>query len=141
MRKKLVLLFMGLAMVMLLASHALAEVKDFKDFTVDVPTGWTAVDQDGTVAITADDKSAAITISWGPNDGKSVEEMAAAYSKELNGSAPVADSGGFVFTFTAAGAEVESKAFVAGEEDKHALIVMTGENPQMGEILGSLQDK
>ena len=130
-----------LAMILLLCGTAFAAVQDFPKFKIDVPSDWTASQQGPTVILVANDKSASISITVGPMEGASIEDLAKAFSKELKGSAPTATDGGFEFTFTSGA--VPSQAFIADNPDtkEYVLVAVTGENPKVGDILNSLQDK
>lgn len=130
-----------LAMILLLCGTAFGAVQDFPKFKIDVPSDWTASQQGPTVILLANDKSASISITVAPMEGVSLEDLAKAFSKEFNGSAPTATDGGFGFTFTAGA--VPSHAFIADNPDtkEYVLVAVTGENPKVEEILNSLQDK
>ncbi len=131
-----------LAMILLLCGTAFGAVRDFPKFKMDVPSDWTASQQGPTVILVANDKSASISITVGPMEGASLEDLAKAFSKELKGSAPTASNGGFEFTF-GGGDKASSQAFIADNPDtkEYVLVAVTGENPKVGDILNSLQDK
>lgn len=128
--------------VLAFSAVAFAEVKDFGDFTVDVPDDWAAAQNGTTVAITANDKSAAISVTVESTGGTPLKDLAAAFSQQLKGSEPALDDDVYRFTFTNPNG-VESNAFLTENEDgkKYCLIVVTGENPALGGILDSITDK
>ena len=130
-----------LAMILLLCGTAFGAMQEFPKFKIDVPGDWTASQEGPTVILVANDKSASISITVGPMEGATLEQLAQAFSKELKGSAPKAGNDGFEFTFGPAGQQ--SQAFIADNPDtkEYVLIAVTGENPKVGEILNSLQDK
>ena len=126
--------------VLVFSVAAFAEVKDFKDFTVDVPDDWTAAQDGTTVSITANDNSAAISITVDAAEGMSMKDLAAAFAEKLKGSGLEEEDDMFTFTFTNENG-VDSKAILNGEEGKYCLIVITGENPKMSDILDSVKEK
>lgn len=135
-----VLAVLAVSAVLAFSVAAFAEVKDFKDFTVDVPDDWTAAQDGTTVAVTANDKSAAISITVDTTDGASMKDLAAAFVEKLKGSGLEEEDGVYTFTFTNENG-VDSKAILNGEEGKFCLIVITGENPKMSDILDSVKEK
>lgn len=139
-RRMGVLAVLVVSAVLAFSVAAFAEVKDFKDFTVDVPDDWTAAQDGTTVAVTANDKSAAISITVDTTDGASMKDLAAAFVEKLKGSGLEEEDGVYTFTFTNENG-VDSKAILNGEEGKFCLIVITGENPKMSDILDSVKEK
>ena len=139
-RRMGVLAVLAVSAVLAFSVAAFAEVKDFKDFTVDVPDDWTAAQDGTTVAVTANDKYAAISITVDTTDGASMKDLAAAFVEKLKGSGLEEEDGVFTFTFTNENG-VDSKAILNGEEGKFCLIVITGENPKMSDILDSIKEK
>ena len=133
--------FSTLAMILLLCGTAFGAMQDFPKFKIDVPSDWTASQDGPTVILVANDKSASISITVAPTGGASLEDLAKAFSKELNGSAPKASNDGFEFTFNAGA--VPSQAFIADDPNtkEYVLVAVTGENPKVGEILNSMQEK
>ena len=139
-RRMGVLAVLAVSAVLAFSVAAFAEVKDFKDFTVDVPDDWTAAQNGTTVSVTANNKSAAISITVDATDGMSLKDLAAAFAEKLKGSDLKEEDDVYSFTFTNAN-EVDSKAILNGEEGKYCLIVLTGENPKMSDILDSVKEK
>ena len=135
-----VLAVLAVSAVLAFSVAAFAEVKDFKDFTVDVLDDWTAAQDGTTVAVTANDKSAAISITVDTTNEASMKDLAAAFVEKLKGSGLEEEDGVFTFTFTNENG-VDSKAILNGEEGKFCLIVITGENPKMSDILDSVKEK
>ncbi|MDD2967055.1 MAG: hypothetical protein PHN64_06175 [Desulfovibrionaceae bacterium] len=135
--KKLIL---TLALVLGLAFSASAAVKDFGAYTLDVPEDWNTSQDGSTTAIIAKDNSAAISITLETTDGMSAADLAKAFSDQLKGTAPVkmADN---AYSFTFKQNDVESKGMLQVEGDKYMLVVITGENPKVDTIMGSLKDK
>ena len=136
---KIKVLLFAFFMSFALSLPALAEVKDFGKFKVDVPAGWTAKDDDGTVIIAAADNSAVITITAGDNDGTSIEELAKQVSAELKGSAPKLEDDTYIFTFKNENG-VDSHGFVSGDAKQFALVTITGEHSDTEKILNSLEE-
>ncbi len=124
----------------LMAGTSFAAVKTFAKFKVDVPSNWTASEEGPTVTMIAKDKSASISITVDKTNGMSLKDLATAFSKELKGSKPEADDDTYTFTFKP-GEGVESKAVIAVDGKEYYLFVITGENDQIEDIMGSIEDK
>ena len=76
------------------ACPARAEIKDFNDFSIDLPSGWEVQREGITVAFIAKDKSATMMVTVEStvgmfSEGMSAQELAEAYAEELKGSKPV----------------------------------------------------
>ena len=99
-RRMGVLAVLAVSAVLAFSVAAFAEVKDFKDFTVDVPDDWTAAQDGTTVSVTANDKSAAISITVDATDGMSLKDLAAAFAEKLKGSDLKEEDDVYSFTFT-----------------------------------------
>ena len=127
----------------LMASAAWADTQAFTKFTIDVPADWTASQEGPTVILVANDKSASISITVDATGGASVKDLAAAFSKELGGSEPKpeSESGGYEFTFSKGEAESQALIVVDDETKEYAMFVVTGDNPKIGDIINSLEDK
>ncbi|MDR2488178.1 MAG: hypothetical protein LBD42_01550 [Desulfovibrio sp.] len=125
----------------LTASLAFAGVMSFPKFKVNVPDGWEASQEGPTVILAANDKSASISITIAETEGMAIKDLAMGFSQALSGSEPQADteSGGYQFTFKKGA--VESDALLTVEGKNYLLLVVTGENPQIQNILGSLEEK
>ncbi|MBQ7593908.1 MAG: hypothetical protein IJU48_06095 [Synergistaceae bacterium] len=89
------------AALVLTASCALAEVKDFGLYTVDVIDGWTAVPQGDTVYFVKNDNSASWSVMFGQvPDGANVEQYARDVMNQTKGSDfQTNDKGTYEFTF------------------------------------------
>ncbi len=140
-----------LAVMLLAALPACADIQEFRYFSLDVPEDW-SVDEDGAeVVVTAPDKSASLSITADDPKGKSIAELAEEFSGELNGTAPVKDEGEDDEEGENAGESYSfeynngvSHAVIAGDEDMYLLIIGTGveRNAEvLGEILESLEMK
>ena len=115
----------ALVLVLALNAGAMAEVQDFGIVKADIPEGWTAQQDGNTVGIIKDDKTASMSVTVEENDGTSLQDLAEAFVKELDGRNLTTDEhGNAVFEFTAK-LGAESRA-VLNADDKHfALIVIT----------------
>jgi hypothetical protein len=125
----------------LMASVAFAGVVTFSKFKINVPDGWGASEEGPTVILTANDNSAAISLTVAATEGMALKDLAAAFSKELNGSAPQYDSENDNYQFTFKKGEVESNAMITVDGKEYCLVAITGDNPKVQEILGSLEEK
>jgi hypothetical protein len=96
-----------------------------------------------TAILIAKDKSASISITIAPMEGETLANLAKAFSKTLKGSnpEPYEESGGFSFTFKSGAAESKALLMENPDTKEYVLIAITGENPQVGEILSSMSDK
>ena len=134
----------AVVVVVLSAVMAFGAVQDFGKFTVNVPAGWTATQDEETVGIVKDDNSASVSISYDSLDGSTLEEVADAFLEALNGKNPAKAAEG-VYTFTMTNANgVESMCYVTGDDKNYGLVVVTGgENApdEVSAIMDSLQDK
>jgi hypothetical protein len=127
------------------ALPGVAETKDFTDFSVDLPPGWT-VKRDGiTVAFVAGDKSANMqvtveTIAAMFKEGMNARELAEAYAAELKGSVPKMednDPNYYSFTFSSPqGVESEASIVVAGR--RFYLITISGRNKELAGMVESV---
>lgn len=136
-------LIIALTLVALFVAVSFAEVQDFGAYTVDVPEGWKAMQEENTVGIIKDDNSAAVSITYGATEGASLKEIAENFLKELNGRNLHRIGGNYVFEMTNSSG-VDSKCFVSVENDKYGLIVATGaENApkEVDAIIDSIRDK
>ena len=141
---KIKIMFFAFLLSLALCLPAMAEVKDFGVFTVDVPAGWNATQdkESGVVIIAAADKSAVLTIFVSPTEGVSVADIAQMFATELKGSTPQRQAGADeVYVFTYKSGEVESTAVISAADKDYLLLTMTGSNPEMGKILASIQEK
>ena len=126
--------------VMLVASCAYAELQDFENFSLEIPEGWTAIEDGAVVSVSANDGSASLTITTDRPGDMSIEELASEIAREVGGTLPEKDSDdNYSFTFD----DGKSLAVITGDEDFYMLIVGTDieDNGQVGEILDSLEMK
>lgn len=126
-------------MALALPFAALAAVQEFEEFTLDIPSGWTATQEGPTVIVVADDKSASGSITLAPTEGHSLEELAAAFSQQFGGTEPQEDEEGDIFfTFN----EENSVAMLTMADDsRYLLYVRTGDSEAMDAIMRSIQEK
>lgn len=139
----LIPLFFGFHL--LLPGGALAEIKEFADFSVDMPSGWT-VERDGiTVAFVAADKSANMQVTVEPisrifKEGITAKELAEAYAAELKGSTPEMednDPNYYSFHFISPeGQESEASIVVAGR--RFYLITISGRHKDLAGMVESV---
>ena len=136
-------LSIALLITALFAAASFAAVQDFGAFTVDVPEGWTATQDGETVGIVKNDNSAAVSISYDSTDGASAQELAEAFVSALNGRDLQGGNNAFTFAMTNASG-VESTCYLYTENEKYALVVVTGKEnapDEVDAIVGSLKDK
>lgn len=126
---------------LLMSSCSFADVEEFRNFSLNVPEGWTAEESGDVVSVNADDKSGSLVITSGNPNGETITSLALKFSREMKGTEPLSDDeGGYSFEFN----NGISQAVIAGDEDFYMLIVGTGfvNNAEaLGEILDSLEMK
>jgi hypothetical protein len=124
-------------------ASAMAEPRDFTDFSVDLPPGWTVQREGVTTAFIAPDGSASLQVALERlthTDGMSAESLAEAYAAELHGSRPVMvdnDPNYYSFTFTSPEGEA-SEASVVVSDRKFYLITVSGRHKDMAGLVESL---
>lgn len=112
--------------------------------TLDVPDGWLFVEQAETdnnaVAVVTKDMSAQINVIINPAGGLGTEAAAAALTKEFNGSKPKyeKESDAYIFNFTAEEGK-ETRVLVQIQGDTVIMLMLTGDHPQMIEIINSVK--
>ena len=112
--------------VLFAASCAFGAVQDFGRFTLDIPEGWTAKQDGSTVAVTKNDNTAAMSVTFDSAGGASLEELAGEFVKQLNASeAKPTGDGDYTFTFRNQNG-VDSNCLLSGGDGMFILIVMTG---------------
>ena len=120
-------------------------VRDAGSFTVEVPKGWSVVEEEeDSIMLGADDNSAQVSILVDDSDGMSLKQTAGELAREFGGKRPTTDDDGETYTFTFSQDGVEYMAFVGAVDDsRHVLILVGGDtdNPGIKKILDSLTDK
>ncbi len=125
-------LFATLFLNLAASAAAAAETVGFRGFSINVPPAWDYSEEGAIVKVTAKDNSSIVVFS--PDKlpgGQSLEEFAAAFSRDSKGGPPVSDGRGtFQFDYTN---DVGAKAHVVisqadPELDSVFLIVIVGEN-------------
>ena len=126
--------------VMLYASCSWAEIREFENFSIDVPEGWAVSESGSMVTITDIDTSASLMISTGNPNGISIGDIALSFSLELGGTVPEKiEEGSYTFEFNGG----RSQATISGGDNLYMLIVGNDvdESERLGEILESLEMK
>jgi nitrogen regulatory protein PII-like uncharacterized protein len=137
---KKIILALSVSIVLLFACCASAGVTKFKNFSVDVPDGWTAEDDgEGTVSLVSSDSKAAVTISMADNEGMSAKEIAEAFREELKGGAlkPTANDG-FAFKYTNENG-IDGMCVVITDKKDFLAITGTGDDPAIDAIVSSIK--
>lgn len=141
-------LFLAAFLALLCFAHPAlvsAEIREFADFSVDLPPGWSVEREGITVAFIAEDKSANMQVTVEPiagmfKEGISAKELAEAYAAELNGSAPEMednDPNYYSFTFNSPeGRESEASIVVAGR--RFYLITISGRHKDLAGMVESV---
>lgn len=130
-----------LCAVLLFPGQAFADRREFADFTVDLPDGWT-IERDGiTTAFISADKSATMQVTVEPITRISTaKELAEAYAHELHGSTPEMednDPNYYSFDFNSPeGVESEASIVVVGR--RFYLITITGRHTDFARMVESV---
>ena len=140
--KKLLALVLVLGFAVTAAFGAVQEFGQAFKYTLDIPAGWTASQEDSTTIVAADDNTAFLSISIDSTEGKSIEAVSKELSEALKGTKPEADEDGdYSFTFDNENG-VTSHVLVTGDEGMFCAFVMTGieaKGDEIQAILGSLK--
>ncbi len=129
----------------LLPAQAFAVRKNFTDFAVDLPDGWT-IERDGiTTAFVSEDKNANMqvtveSIARIAKEGISAKELAEAYAQELQGSTPAMednDPNYYSFIFTSPEG-VESEASIVVSDRRFYLITISGQHKDLARMVESV---
>lgn len=136
MNKKSIVL--ALLSVFVVSSMAFAAVKTFDHISVEVLDGWSAAQDGTTVSLTADDNSAALTVTLEENDGTDLELIANEYAKQFKATDPVFEDDVYTMSFKNANG-VDCNVVISGDGDMYVMLVIIGDHPQMEEIVDSLE--
>ncbi len=125
-------LALAAVLAVVFSAAAFAGVQDFGKFTINVPDGWTAANQQGTAVITKNDNAAQFTLSIEDAGGMTKAQLAEAFAAEFKKSGayteistPEADKDGDFSWDMKTQAGAESHAMLTVEEGKFILMVMT----------------
>ena len=140
MHKRFFIPLLGLLFVLVFSSFAQAEVKTAGNISVDVPEGWTLVEEGEAVALVTDDGNAEIIIMTLQSGGLSKDIFAANIANEFDADnfAYDEESGGYTFTFVDDW-NTPMKAWATVEGETALLLMLTGKHPQMLEIIKSVR--
>ena len=125
------------------AAPGYAELREFTEFSIELPPGWDAHREGISVAFIAKDKSATMVVTVESttgsfSEGMSAEELAEAYAEELKGSKPVKeDPNYYSFSFTSPeGVDSEASIVVVGK--RFYLITISGKNKDLAGMVESV---
>ena len=138
-------LLAGLALFLSLGFTApgYAEIREFTDFSIDLPPGWDVQREGITVAFIAKDKSATMLVTVESTTGTftesmSAEELAEAYAEELKGSKPVKEHPNY-YSFSFKSPEgVDSEASIVVVGKRFYLITISGKNKDLAGMVESV---
>ncbi|MBQ7544488.1 MAG: hypothetical protein IJT02_06035 [Synergistaceae bacterium] len=136
----------ALVLAAMLAGSAFGKVRDFGEFTADVPYGWRARKQDdGTFMMETYDGSMGLGIFAQSLNGITAEEMARNTSKRLKGSRPVYDRKAGIYRFRFRLNGYEWRMAVKGFEEENKAVIVTwaglGIKKHLEQVLGSIKAK
>lgn len=130
---------------LLFSGQALAAKRDFTDFSVDFPDGWT-IERDGiTTAFVSKDKKANMqvtveSVAHIAKEGITAKELAEAYAHELQGSTPTMEANDpnyYSFTFLSPeGTESEASVVISGR--LFYLITISGRHKDLAGMVESV---
>ena len=141
--KRLLTICLIACLSMAFALTARAELREFTDFSIDLPSGWNVEHEGITVAFIAKDKSATMTVTVESTagmffEGMSAEELAQAYAEELRGSKPEMEAPNYYsFDFKSpSGVDSEASIVVAGK--RFYLITISGAHKDLAGMVESV---
>ena len=118
----------------------------FSRFYLDLPEGWKVFEQGPTVAVTADDGSSSMTITIETQVNVPLKQWAQNVSRQLNGNLPEWNGASYTISFVNSngiiGVAVIQNMLDRGNmpNGDYLLIIVTGENPGLWDILDSLEE-
>lgn len=127
-------------LVLACSVSASAAMRDFKKFRLNVPVGWTATENNDVLFLMSPGNTASVSIATDSAAGMNARELAEVMAETLKGSQPIAEKGGYSFLFDS-GAGVETKAFLFIRNEQFVMITITGTDPQLNTVLGSISQK
>ena len=137
--------FCTLCVLCILPRPAAASQQEFRDFSIELPSGWDVRREGITTAFIAPDKSATLQVTVESiarmfKEGLNAKELAEAYATELKGSTPRMednDSNYYSFTFTSPeGQESEASIVVSGR--RFYLITISGKHKDLAGMVESV---
>ena len=141
--KRLLTLCLIVCLSAAFALPARAELREFTDFSIDLPPGWDVEREGITVAFLARDKSATMMVTVESTagmffEGMSAEELAQAYSEELRGTKPEMEAPNYYsFDFKSpSGVDSEASIVVVGK--RFYLITISGTNKDLAGMVESV---
>lgn len=138
--KKIIILLMMACMLALAPASSFATVQSFTNFTLDVPDGWTATENGSVLALIAPGNVASMSIVLDDSQGMDIASLANVFVSQMHGeNLQATDDGGYEFSFKNP-AGIDSHSILYLEDGKYLLMTVTGEHPDMGRILDSLQE-
>ena len=116
------------------------------DFSVQVPRGWSVVDEDNnSILLGADDHSSSVGIIVGEIESGTLAESVDELAVELDGTSPEYDAEDELYTFTYTSDGIETLVIVGDLGDGVQCLIITisgdSEQPEVSEILNSVQDE
>ena len=128
--------------VLLWSMSAWAEVQVFElppvRFTVDVPDGWTAVDEGAAITLRADDAEASVSFAVGPLGEASLEEMVEAFMEQLKGRDLEVEDDVYMFSFRDLTGHGSFALIVDVDGENYMVMSLTGYDDVMEDIIDSL---
>ncbi|MDL2263214.1 hypothetical protein LJC31_01030 [Synergistaceae bacterium OttesenSCG-928-I11] len=132
---------LAVLLVLIFAVCASAEIKEFKKFKVDLPTGWTAQEEGATVSLYSQDKKSGVSVTMGSLEGAKPEDVVKNLANGLKGSKPEKDEDD-IYSFSLKGTEGEDiEAAFLTENGEYVLIMFYGTDPALEGILDSFEGK
>lgn len=141
---KFKLMFFALLLSFALCAPAMAEMKTFGSFKVDVPNGWTSqqlpAESGKGVVLGAPDKSASISIAIAPTGGMTIKDIANAQAQALGGKA---EEMGGVYHITGKMESVDVSVFISDADKGNMVVISIAGNinhPEVEGILDSIEE-
>ncbi len=134
----------GLILNLLFVTSAVAERREFKQFSVEIPPAWSAEENDDGVYISANDGSAVFSIMIGElESGSSLEKAAEELTERYQGFGPKKLGQGEAYTFTYNDPTTDQTvvSLLAATGRSYIYISQIGENVDADAVISSIRPK
>ena len=133
-------LLLSCCLIALSATCAMAEVKKFSYFSIDLPKGWVGTEDGNTVGIVAPETKAVISITIDEMGKDTAESIANDFAKTMEATAPIEKDGkNYLVKYDVKG--VNAFAFISSSGTKALLLNVIGSAEGLEGVLESIQGK
>ena len=132
-------LFLAAGMIALTALGAFGEVRDFNDFSVDVPAGWSAEQQGATVVMKAVSSDASLSLAVASMGEATAEEIAQKLYEQLGGVDLEKDEDGdFSFMYLDTAGVESYVCIIDGKDGTYLVTALSGIDKPGGELINGI---